>query len=441
VPLALLALAIVPLLMLTNVYFTPRIKRRADTAKQAESDFLTTVQRSMSAIALIQSFCRQATDLGRFRSSVDEANDRNWRLDWSTQLYALAVQTLFGIATALVIGYGGYLAYRDQFLHPVSNGATVGDLLAFLAYVAMLNDPINRITGFRAMIQNNVASANRVLTVLDTPETIRDPAGAEALPVRARTLSLHNVSFAYPTAGGGVAARVLEGIHAAITPGQFVAFVGPSGAGKSTLFSLLPRFYDASEGSVRLDGRDVREMALADLRGHIASVQQESPLFPGTIAENIAFARPEATREEVVAAAEAAGADEFISRLEKGYETGVSENAQNLSGGQRQRLALARAILAESPILILDEPTSAQDPHHAAGILETLNSLRGVRTILLVTHDLDLVEGCDQIYVLQNGRMTESGTHAALMAKQGLYFALRNAEPAAEVTPSLHIAG
>ncbi|MGN6371300.1 MAG: ABC transporter ATP-binding protein [Phycisphaerae bacterium] len=438
VPLALLALAVLPFLVLSNAYFTPRIKRRADVAKQAESDFTTTVQRSVSAIGLIQAFCRQATDFGNFRDSVAHWNDSNWRLDWATQLYALSVQTLFGIATALVVGYGGYLAYRDQFLHPVSNGATVGDLLAFLTYVAMLNEPINRITGFRAMVQNSVAACNRVLTVLDTPVTIADPPGAKPLPPKPRTLSLQNVSFTYPEIAD--ATPVLHGIHATVTPGQFVAFVGPSGAGKSTLFSLLPRFYDPTEGSVRLDGHDIRTIPIADLRRHITSVQQDSPLFPGTVADNIAFARAESTREEIIAAAQAAGADEFIRALENGYDTPISENAANISGGQRQRLALARAILADSPILILDEPTSAQDPHHANAILETLHSLRGTRTILLVTHDLKLVEECDQIYVLQHGRLTESGTHAQLMAKEGLYYTLHNAEPAAEVAPSLHIA-
>ncbi len=454
VPLTLMALSVVPPLVVTNVLFSRAIKRRAEIAKQCESDFTTTVQRSMGAIALIQSFCRHASDFATFKSSVDTSNRTNMRLDWLQSLYPLTVQLIFGVGAALIFGCGGYMAYRDQILHPISNGVTIGDLLAFMYYVTQLSDPLNRITGFRAAIQNNVAAANRVLYVLDTPLSIKDPPDAKALPRRSRTISLNNVSFAYPSApvvhpptamrGGpsvqGTDRLVLHGIQATITPGQFVAFVGPSGAGKSTLFSLLPRFYDPVEGSVRLDGHDIRSISVSDLRQHIACVQQESPLFPGTIAENIRFARPEASRAEVVEAARAAGADEFIGQLEGGYDTMISESAANLSGGQRQRLALARALLADAPILILDEPTSAQDPHHAAGILQTLHSLRGTRTILLVTHDLSLVEHADQLFVLQHGRLVESGTHTQLVAKQGLYHGLLNAVPTAEATPALHIA-
>lgn len=445
VPLTLLALSVVPPLVVVNLLFARVIKRRADRAKQAESTFTSTVQRSMGAIALIQSFCRQDADFEGFRTSVNEANDLNWRLDWMQSLYPLVVQSIFGIGAALIFGVGGYLAYRDQFVNPISNGATIGDLLAFMYYVVQLTDPLNRITGFRAAIQNNVAAANRVLEILDTPAAIDDAPDAKPLPRRSRTLALHNVSFAYPappveSESRPAAKLVLQGIHATITPGQFVAFVGPSGAGKSTLFSLLPRFYDPVEGAVRLDGQDVRSIPLADLRQHIACVQQDSPLFPGTIAENLSFARPEATRSEIIAAATAAGAHEFISGLDNGYDTEISESASNISGGQRQRLALARALVADAPILILDEPTSAQDPHHAAGILETLHSLRGTRTILLVTHDLSLVEDADQLYVLQYGRLVESGTHMQLVAKQGLYHSLLHGAPTTETTPNLHIA-
>jgi subfamily B ATP-binding cassette protein MsbA len=426
VSLTLVALGAVPLLVVANLYYAREINRRSLAAKQTESDFLTTVQRSMGAIALIQSFCKQVADFARFKRVVDATNAANWRVNWMEALYPFTMQAVFAISGALIFGYGGYLAYRDQMILHKPDGITAGDLIAFMAYVTALTDPLSRITGFKAAIQINVAAAHRVFVVLDTPVTVEDHPEARAIAKEPRTLALEDVTFRYP--GMSPDARpILDRISARVTPGQFAAFVGASGAGKSTLFSLLPRFYDVSGGAVRLDGHDVREIHLADVRKHIAAVQQDSPLFPGTIAENIAFARPDATLAEIVDAAKAAGAHAFIEGLDHGYETEVIENGQNLSGGQRQRLALARALLAETPILLLDEPTSAQDPHHAKAILQTLLSLRGGRTILLVTHDLSLVEEADQIFVLQNGRLVECGVHEDLLRRAGTYYDLRHA--------------
>ena len=207
-----------------------------------------------------------------------------------------------------------------------------------------------------------------------------------------------------------------------------VGFVGPSGAGKSTLLQLIPRFYDTVEGSVQLDGIDVRDIARADLRRHIALVPQECLLLPATVAENIAYGRPGATMEQVRTAAELAGADDFIANLDNGYDTLLEEGGTNLSGGQRQRLSIARALLTDAPILVLDEPTSALDPEHARQVLSTLHNLRRRRTVILVTHHLSSVAGCDQIFVLDAGRILERGTHTELLEKDGLYVDLLRAD-------------
>jgi len=413
-----------------NVYYAKELNKRSLTAKQTESDFLTTVQRSMGAIALIQSFCRQLADFVGFKGAVERTNLANWRVNWIEALYPFTVQVIFGVSGALIFGYGGYLAYQDQIVTHNAKGISAGDLLAFMAYVTQLTDPLGRLTGFRAAIQINVAAAQRVFVVMDTPVTIEDSPDARPLAKGRRRLALDRVTFRYP----GVPADLpptLEDISAEVLPGQFAAFVGTSGAGKSTLFTLLPRFYDPTGGAITLDDHDLRGIHLADVRKHIAAVQQDSPLFPGTIQDNIAFARPEATLAEIVDAAKGAGAHAFIEALPHGYETEVIEAGQNVSGGQRQRLALARALLANTPILLLDEPTSAQDPHHAQSILRTLLALRGERTILLVTHDLNLVEQADQIFVLQTGRLVERGTHEELMACGRVYFQLRHPPPAA----------
>jgi ABC-type multidrug transport system fused ATPase/permease subunit len=283
--------------VVSNVLFARAIKRRAQIAKQADADFTTTVQRSIGAIGLIQLFCRHATDLIRFKSAVEKSNDTNWRLNWFDEsLYPLAIQVILAVEVTLILAVGGTLAYQDQFVLQRSDGLTFGALLAFMDYVARLNEPLSRITGLKAAIQTNLAAADRVFAVLDTPLSVTDHPEAARLPLRSRTLTLEDVSFAYPTgeryplvarataavmdvadrsdggAGGvqeehlAVSPRVLSNVDATILPGQFVAFVGASGAGKSTLFSLLPRFYDPTSGVVRLDGHDVRGIMLSDLR-------------------------------------------------------------------------------------------------------------------------------------------------------------------------------
>ncbi len=430
----LIALAITPPLFLANLYFSKTIKRTSLDFKRTDTDLTTAVQRSMASVGLIQLFGRQRCELTKFETSVDRTVRTGMRMNWQEQLYPLAVQTVFALGGAAIFGYGGYLVYRDQQRGAV-NGFTIGAVIAYMAYLGQLWDPISRLIGFRANIQGHVASCERVFQVLDEQSKISDAVDAKSLPLRPRTLTLHNVGFGYGneivTGVNDGEELVLRGITARIAPGQMVAFVGASGAGKSTLLHLLPRFYDPTSGALTLDGHNLRQVKVDDVRRHVALVPQDSQLLPTSIAENIAYGRPEASLEEIRAAAEAAGAVDFIERLPDGYNTVITEGGQNLSGGQRQRLAIARALLTESPILVLDEPTSSQDPTNERTILKTLRGLKRRRTVVLVTHRLDTVQDCDQIFVLDSGRIVERGTHQELLEARGHYFSLLGSPVAA----------
>lgn len=417
VMLTVFALSIAPLLILANWYFGEKIRRRAFESKHIDALLTSTMQQAIELIGLIQSFGREATESRRFAGMVERSVAASMRLNWQETLYPLAVQVIFALGGGIIFGYGGYLVYRDQFLHPVPNGVTTGDLIVFMAYLGQLWDPLAWVVGFTTKIQTFVASCERVFAVLDEPPAIADKPDALPLPVRPRTLALWDVSFEYSPGQ-----PVLRKINATIEPGQMVAFLGPSGTGKSTLLNLLPRFYDPTSGSVLLDGIDLRTLKVSDVRKHMAIVTQSSPLFPGTIAQNIAYGRADAPFHEILEAAVESGAAEFIETLPEQYDTTIAEGGQNLSGGQRQRLAIARALVTKAPILILDEPTSALDLKHEQWVIETLQRLRRLRTIILVTHRLETAVDCDRIFVMQGGAIVEDGTHAELLALRGLYF-------------------
>ncbi len=411
--LTVVALSITPLLILANWYFGEKIRHRALESKRIDALMTSTMQQSIESIGLIQSFGREATESKRFVKVVEQSITASMRLNWQETLFPLAVQVIFALGGGIIFGYGGYLVYRDRFLHPVPNGMTTGDLIVFMAYLGQLWDPLGWVLGFTTKIQTFVASCDRVFTVLDEPQAIADKPDAVALPVHPRTITFSHLSFYYSPER-----PVLQGINATIEPGQMVAFLGASGTGKSTLLNLLPRFYDPIEGSVLLDGLDLRTLKLSDVRKHMALVTQGSPLFPGTIAENIAYGYVDASFEDIQLAAMESGAAEFIETLPDRYDTMLGEGGQNLSGGQRQRLAIARALITKAPILILDEPTSALDLKHEQWVIETLQRLRRNRTIILVTHRLETVFDCDRIFVIQQGKIVEDGTDTNLLAQK-----------------------
>jgi len=410
------AFAVAPFMIWSNWKFGVRILQRALASKQIDADLTSAIQQAIGRVPLAQAFRREPVEFRRFRVAVGRSVRALLRLNWQEALYPLARDGILAVGGAIILGYGGYLVYRDQLLDPRPGGMTVGLLLIFMDYVRKLWDPLKWLTEFLARVRISEAAAARVFRIVDTPETIIESADALALPRQARTLQLDHVTFGYRANQ-----RVLDDLSAEIIPGEMVAFIGPSGTGKSTLLALLLRFYDPTAGRLCLDGLDFRSVRLSDLRGHMALVGQESVMLPISVAGNIGYGRPAASRTEIQAAARMAGASEFIDALPDAYDTVLTEGGQNLSGGQRQRLAIARALLTEAPFLILDEPTSALDPQHEHQLIDTLTALRGQRTIILVTHRLESVIPCDRIFVLSGGRIVEQGTHRTLLASGGYY--------------------
>lgn len=424
--LTLIALAVVPLLLVTNVWFGRVLRDRSLHAKQRESQFTSTARQSVASMLLVQAFGREHLEMQMFRSLAGSSLQAWFRFHRQFACYRLCVGTIMGVGGASIFALGGQMVYRDQILSPDPHGMTIGDLVIFLAYLTMLYDPLCKLSGAATTIQQSAVGMRRVFEVLDRQPAVQDAPGCLPLAVQPRSISFDHLSFHYDDRH-----QVLHDVCLQIEAGEMVAFVGSSGGGKSTLLNLLPRFYDPVSGALRLDHHDARDVCLRDLRSHIALVLQESMILPTTIAENIAYGRTGASREEIREAAELSGAAEFIDILPDGLDTEIREAGANLSGGQRQRIAIARALLTRAPILVLDEPSSALDPLHEQRLRETLQRIKGTRTIILVSHRMNTVVDCDRIYVLDRGRIVEQGTHGELLRRGGHYCALAGYKPAA----------
>jgi ABC-type multidrug transport system fused ATPase/permease subunit len=408
--LTLIALAVIPPLLWASRHYGKIFHDKSLAAKQAESEMTTAIQRSVSSIELVQAFGREEDELARFQGTVGHSVKSWLKLHWEEVVYWLWIGSIFAVGGALIFTYGAWLANQSD------GGFTKGQLSIFLVYLSQLYGPLNKLSNSGSSLQGGIAGVQRVFDVLDRPVGITDAPNAQPLPLRPRLLEFDKVSFEYRPGE-----PVLRELSAKISPGEMVAFVGSSGVGKTTLLNLLPRFYDPTSGALKLDDKDIRTIKLRDLRKHIALVLQENSILPATVSENIAYGRPDADEAKIRRAAEMAGASEFIEKLPQKYETLIGERGSNLSGGQRQRLAIARALLTEASILVLDEPTSALDPETEALVIRTLNELKGTRTIILVSHRLSSVTQCDQIFVMQDGRVAERGTHQNLIDAHGLY--------------------
>ncbi len=409
----------IPFIFAAGWIFSTKVQPCFRRSQKALAELNAKLQDNFSGMHEIQSFGTQAQELqnvsvctGHFTKAMLHA------LNLSA-IFHPSVEFCSSMGTVIVVGLGGVLALRGQL--------SVADVVAFLLYLSLFYTPIAGLGRLLEEMQQALAGAERVAAVLDTPPDIADAPDAKPLNNPKGRISFENVSFAYQKDQ-----PVLQNISFSCEPGEMVALVGPTGVGKTTLTQLIPRFYDPDEGVVRIDGQDLRGLRLQSLRQAVAPVLQDTFLFNATILENIRYANPDATDEEVVEAAKAAHIHEDILRMPEGYRTGVGERGVRLSGGQKQRIAIARAILRPSPIVILDEATASVDVETEKQIQAAIQALSGKRTIVAIAHRLSTIRSADQILVLEEGRVVQRGTHAQLVDQEGLYQRLQRAQSLAE---------
>jgi ABC-type multidrug transport system fused ATPase/permease subunit len=408
VTLALLSLTVVPFLYISLRHYSRQMVDRAEQVKSKESALIERVYEILSSIAVIKSFARERHELVRFSAAGAETMQARLRLTWQESLLSVAVSAITLSGTALVLAVGG--------LHVLDGTLTVGSLLVVVAYLAAVYTPLSSIAHTTGTMQQAIVSMRRVREIFAlTPEPLDVPGAVDASGIQG-DIRFEGVGFAYD------ASRViLDDITFAAQPGEMVALVGLTGAGKTTLSRLIPRFFEPTSGRILIDGVDTAQYALRSLRERIALVPQEAVLFSGTIRDNIRYGRLSATDAEVEAAARAAHVHAFVERLPHGYDTPVAEAGATLSGGERQRLGIARALLKDAPILILDEPTSSLDAISEETVFEALRHLRQGRTTIVIAHRLSTIRDASRILVLHDGRLVAQGTHDALLESNDLY--------------------
>ena len=409
--LALISFTVLPVMLLTTSFLSHRARWAFRRTRQTIGGVSAELEENIAGVRVAQAFSREEENLEAFRR-VNAANrDANINAEQITAAFSPALDVLSTIGVALVVGYGGYLALKGL--------VTVGVIVAFVQYVRRFFDPIRAIAMIWANLQSAIAGAERIFELLDISAAVTDAPDAIELPPIVGEVVFEDVYFAYQPGE-----TVLRGINLRAAPGQTVALVGPTGAGKTTIANLIARFYDVSRGRVLVDRYDVREVTLESLRRQIGIVPQDTFLFSDTVMENIRYGRLDATDEEVIQAAKLANAHDFITRLPQGYQTELTEGASNLSQGQRQLLAIARAILANPRILILDEATSSVDTRTELLIQKALGQLLKGRTSFVIAHRLSTIRHADQVLFIQDGRIVERGTHQELLAKRGAYYEL-----------------
>ena len=410
--LTLLIFAILPIMLVCSMYFNKKMRRAFKESRNQLGELNARVEDSLLGIRVVKSFANEDMEREKFRQG------NHLFLDIKRKMYRYMAG--FQTSTRIFDGLMYVVVVVAGALFLIQGAITPGDYVAYLLYVSTLLTAIRRIVEFTEQFQRGMTGIERFIEVMDAPVDIADRPGARTLEKVTGDIRFDHVGFQYLDDG----TEVLRDVNLHIKPGQSVALVGPSGGGKSTLCNLIPRFYDVTEGAVRIDGQDVRDFTLHSLRSHIGMVQQEVYLFSGSIRDNIAYGRPGATDQEIIEAAKQAGAHEFIQNLSEGYDTYVGERGVRLSGGQKQRISIARVFLKNPPILILDEATSALDNESERVVQASLEKLAKGRTTLTIAHRLTTIRGADVIWVLTGKGIEEQGTHAELMAKGGIYSGL-----------------
>jgi len=409
--LALVTFAVVPVMILISNYWRKHVRTAYRATRSRLSLINSYLNESISGIRVVKSFAREDRNFAYFNNLNLSFFDANVDATRLSALFFPSVDFMGAFATALVVAYGGWLVLGDTL--------SAGTLVTFVIYVDRFFDPIREMAQRYNIFQSTMAASERIFGLLDTEPDLADLDNAKALPPAEGYVEFNQVAFRYKDDE-----PVLENINLYAQPGECIALVGETGAGKSTIIRLLSRFYDVTTGSVKIDGHDLREVSISSLHSQLGIVLQDTFLFGGTIGENIRYGRLDATEEEVIDAAKAVGAHDFISQLPEGYETEVGEDGTNLSVGQRQIISFARALLSDPRILILDEATSSVDTATEKIIQEALDHLMEGRTSFVIAHRLSTIVNADKIVVLDQGQIVESGSHAELLGQQGRYYNL-----------------